>query len=83
MTAFCKYKHIFGKEGEGVHSVRVMDFAVVDVVGTIIGAVILAWVIDVNPLLMIVFAFVVGILFHRLFCVNTTLNKLIFGVVRE
>jgi hypothetical protein len=81
MTAFCKYKHIFGKEGQGIHSIRLMNFAIVDVLGTIIGAVILAWVLNVNPLIMIVFAFVMGILFHRLFCVNTTLNKTIFGVV--
>lgn len=78
---FCKYKHIFGKEKEGIHSIRLWDFAIVDVVGTLIGAVILAWILDVNLLLMIVFSFVMGILFHRLFCVNSTLNKFIFGIV--
>lgn len=83
MSAFCKYKDIFGKEKEGVHSIRLWDFAIVDVIGTLIGAVLLAWMLNVNMLLMIVFAFVMGILFHRLFCVNSTLNKFIFGIVNS
>ena len=34
----CQYKDIFGKVGEGVHSYRVLDFAIVDVIATVIGA---------------------------------------------
>ena len=35
---FCEYKDIFGKVGEGVHSYRIFNIAVVDVVSTIIMA---------------------------------------------
>ena len=35
MFYFCKYKDILGKPGEGVHSYRLFDIAVIDVVLTI------------------------------------------------
>ena len=35
MFYFCKYKDILGKPGEGVHSYRLFDIAIIDVVLTI------------------------------------------------
>ena len=35
---FCQYKDILGKVGEGPHSLRIFDIAIVDVILTIIGA---------------------------------------------
>lgn len=78
---FCKYKHIFGKEKEGIHSYRVFDIAIVDVIGTIIVALMLGMIFKWNIVLTILIAFLTGIVLHRLFCVNTTINKIIFGVV--
>jgi hypothetical protein len=39
MCIFKEYRYIFGKEGEGVHSYRLLNIAIVDVVSTIIGAI--------------------------------------------
>ena len=77
----CKYKHIFGKEQEGVHKQRFLGVALYDVIGTIVGAWLIARAFNFN--FWIVFASAVGIaiILHRLFCVNTTINKLIFGKV--
>ena len=36
MFHFCKYKDIFGKPKEGVHSYRIMNIAIVDVLATIL-----------------------------------------------
>lgn len=81
MCVFAKYKDIFGKPGTGAHSYRVLNIAVVDVVFTILGA-ILIWWFSGYPLYWVLFAlFILGIVAHRLFCVNTTINKLIFGTV--
>lgn len=80
----CKYRHVFGKEGEGVHSVRFMNIAVIDVLGTVLGGALIAWLAGWGWrgfLLVTVLLFVIAILMHRLFCVNTTVNKAIFGVV--
>lgn len=77
----CKYKHIFGKEREGVHSIRVMDVAAVDVVLTIMGAVVLARVFHWNVGWTLLGVFVLGVIMHRIFCVNTKINEMIFGIV--
>lgn len=76
---FAKYKHIFGVEKQGIHRFRLFDIAIVDVLGTIL----IAWLISHysrRPLWIVALClFVLGIILHRLFCVNTTLNKIIFG----
>lgn len=79
--SLCKYKHVFGVEAEGFHSYRILNIAIFDVIGTII----IAWLISITFNIyfgyVIVCAFVLGIIMHRVFCVNTTINKYIFGVV--
>jgi hypothetical protein len=72
---------MFGKEGEGVHSFRIFDVAVVDLVLTIIGSAALAYYIKCNYFLTFAVVFVVGVIMHRIFCVNTTVNKAIFGTI--
>ena len=80
----CQYRHIFGKEGEGAHSLRLFNVAIVDVVATLlVGALICVWVgwgIK-GFILVIIVLFLLGIIVHRIFCVNSTINKAIFGVV--
>jgi len=34
----CNYSELFGKVGEGLHSYRIFDIAIIDVIATIIGA---------------------------------------------
>jgi fatty acid desaturase len=85
MKGACRYRWALGKEGEGVHSLRLFDVAVVDVALTLAGGALVA--AGTGPLTWIRFAaaaallFALGIVLHRLFCVNTTFNKAIFGVV--
>jgi hypothetical protein len=79
----CQYKDLFGAAGEGVHSYRLFGFAIVDVVLTILGAAWIAWVTR-WPLLPTLFGlFVLGIVVHRIFCVRSTVDKLIFSHGRE
>jgi len=84
MTSFCPFKNlseIFGRPNEGVHSYRFFNLAIVDIIGTIIIAYIIALIFNWNPWITIIIAFILGIILHRLFCVNTTINKLIFGEI--
>jgi hypothetical protein len=81
MCVFAKYKDIFGKPGTGAHSYRVLNVAVVDVVLTILGAILIWWFSGYPLHWVLLSVFVLGIVAHRLFCVNTTINKLIFGTV--
>jgi uncharacterized membrane protein len=78
---FKQFSDILGKPNEGVHSYRIFNIAIVDVILTVIGAMILSYVFNINFLLILILLFLLGIVLHRLFCVNTTINKFIFGVV--
>ncbi len=84
MSSYCPFKQfseIFGRPNEGVHSYRFLNLAMVDVIGTIVIAIMIAKIFNLNIWLTVIIAFIIGIILHRLFCVNTTINKLIFGVV--
>lgn len=75
----CDYKDILGKPGTGVHALRVFDFAIVDTLLTIL----LGWVIHkstkLNLTVCIVFSFVLGIVSHRIFCVRSTSDQILFN----
>jgi len=76
---FCKYKNIFGKVGEGVHSYRLFNIAVVDVVATIVLAFIINKIFPQYKFKKVLLVlFLLGIVAHRLFCVRTTIDKLLF-----
>jgi hypothetical protein len=74
----CKYKDIFGKVGEGPHSIRLFNIAVVDVIGTIILTYFLNKYLMKNFILTFLLLIIVSILIHRLFCVKTTLTNIFF-----
>lgn len=74
----CKYKNIFGKPREGVHSYRVFDIAIFDVIGTVLIGWLIAHVWKLNVWYTVCFLFVLGIICHRLFCVRTTVDKWLF-----
>ena len=75
----CKYKNVLGEVNRGVHSYRLFNIAIVDVLLTIVGA------YGINRLFptykywkILIFLFILGIILHRLFCVKTTIDQLLF-----
>ena len=74
----CKYKDIFGKPNTGVHSYRIFNIAIVDVLLTILVAFIIALLIKKPFWIVLLILFLLGIILHHLFCVRTTIDKLIF-----
>lgn len=75
-----KMKKIFGPIGEGIHSYRVFDIAILDVLITIIWAYLLhRFLLPHIPFCQVLFGlFLLGIVLHRIFCVRTTVDKWIF-----
>ena len=81
-------KDIFGKVGEGVHSYRIMDIAIADVLMTILGAFLinLLFVNKGNLVVAPTFTFIyilaalfmLGIISHRALGVRTTVDKWLF-----
>ena len=75
--SLCKYKDLFGKPNEGLHSYRIYNLAVVDIIATFILALLIQkfLFIDTSYYVILFLTFILGIFFHWLFCVETTLFK--------
>ena len=81
MRPACEYKDIFGLPGQGVHAVRFLGIAVIDVTLTLLAAWAIAHFAGVPFWLAFASLVLLGILLHRWFCVNTALNVALFGRV--
>jgi uncharacterized membrane protein len=78
MVSLCKYKDILGIPGKGVHSIRVFDIALIDVALTLVVGFIISYTWKYNIYVVLAILFLSGIILHRLFCVRTTVDKLLF-----
>jgi len=76
--SLCKYKNALGIPKEGIHSYRLFGVAIFDVIFTVIGAFIISFLFKTNFLYTLIVLFLLGIFLHRLFCVRTTIDKLLF-----
>jgi hypothetical protein len=86
--SLCQYKNLFGEPRTGIHSLRIplIDVGFWDVFFTIL----LGLFISIFPILFFktnikntiiisqIFVFLLGIGIHRLFCVRTRVDKLLF-----
>jgi len=79
MTFLCQYRHSLGKENEGIHSYRLFDLAIVDVIMTILGALFISYIFEQNFIIVFIILMLMAILLHYIFNVNTTINKMLFG----
>lgn len=73
-----KYKDIFGAPRTGAHAKRVLDIAIVDVVLTLILALIISLVFKQNFALVSACLFGLSIIMHRLFGVRTKVDTILF-----
>lgn len=83
MESLCKYKDVLGKPNEGIHSYRFFNVAILDVLGTILIAFAISLFFEYKyafPIITFIL-FLLGIILHWLFCVNTTINKIIVSVI--
>ena len=85
--SLCKYKNALGEPNTGIHSVRIFNIAIFDVLATILVGVLLHQYIIVEWLemsssiklwMVLLVLFVLGILLHRLYCVRTTVDEMLF-----
>ena len=74
----CKYQNSLGIPNKGIHSYRLFGVAIVDVIFTIIGAIIISYFSKRSFIYTVIFLFLIGIILHRLFCVKTTIDTLLF-----
>jgi hypothetical protein len=74
----CKYKNLIGMPNEGIHSYRVLNLAIIDIIITIIFAILISYFFKISFVFTLISVFIFGIIIHRLFCVRTTIDKLLF-----
>jgi hypothetical protein len=84
-SPFCPYKFILGIPKQGVHSYRLFNLAIVDVLMTVVGAALIAYFTNNMKYFLHILGglFLSGIILHRLFCVRTTVDKLLFPNVKD
>jgi hypothetical protein len=73
----CEYSEVFGKPRTGVHSLRLFDFAVVDILLTGLLGIAIWRYFKVNLLVLILVLILLSITSHTVFCVDTKLNSII------
>jgi hypothetical protein len=74
----CKYKNILGEPGKGIHSYRLFGVAIADVTMTVIAAALVSYFLKYSFILTLITLFILGIVLHKIFCVKTTIDKLLF-----
>ena len=79
----CKYKNALGEPNKGIHSYRVAGIAIVDLGLTVLAAFAVARIFNYNLLIVLASLLLLGIFLHRIFCVRTTVDKLLFPCVRS
>ena len=81
--SLCKYKNALGEVNKGIHSYKFMGISMVDVILTIIAAFLISYFFKISFFYTSISLFVLGIVLHRLFCVRTTIDKLLFPNVTD
>jgi hypothetical protein len=80
MCIFAEYKDILGVPREGIHAMRLFDFAVMDFLMTFIGACIIAYFLKINVIIVFLYLFILGEYLHILFCVETKFLSIFFNL---
>ena len=78
MLDLCKYKDLFGIPGQGIHAFKIFGISIWDTLIVLPFAIFFAWVANWSYSYTIVGFYILGIIVHRLFCVRTTVDKLLF-----
>ena len=73
-----KYKDYLGMPSKGIHQYRFLGMAVMDIIMTIVGAIIISSLTQFKLVYVVPSLFLLGIILHRLFSVRTTVDKLLF-----
>ena len=73
--SLCQYKDALGKPNEGFHKERLLGMARNDLLGTIAISVLIGFFMNKNILLVFIVIFLLGVLLHLIFCVDTAFIK--------
>lgn len=69
--------------GKGIHSLRVFDFAIVDILGTLLAAFLIARWTGAPVWKVAVVLFIIGVIVHRALGIRTRVDKMLFPLDAE
>ena len=75
----CKYKDLFGEPREGLRKYRIFDIAILDVAVVIIIGLAISFFTKMNIWIVLGILFLAGIIAHRVFCVRTGVDQMLFS----
>jgi hypothetical protein len=73
----CKYKDVLGKAGSDEYT-RIFTVRVMDLVTLIVGSYLIAYLFNFSFWKTLLVIFISGIVVHRMFCVKSAVDKLLF-----
>ena len=74
----CKYKNLFGEPNSGIRKYRIFNIALFDTLIVVIIGIFISRFLNYPLWMVLLILFVTGIIAHRLFCVRTGVDKLLF-----
>jgi hypothetical protein len=74
----CQYKGLFGEPGTGLRKYRIFDVAIYDLTITMIIVYVLCLFTKTNYAYTLAFVLLLGVFVHRVFCVRTGVDKMLF-----
>jgi hypothetical protein len=80
MVNLCKYKDLLGKPNEGIHSYRIFNIAIADLLMTVLFALFLSYILKYSFIIILIILLLLGIILHRVFCVHTTVDDFLFSL---
>lgn len=78
MLGLCKYKDLFGKPNAGLRKYRIFNIAMLDCAVVIVIGYLISWYFKWNLWITLGGLFLLGIFAHRMFCVRTGVDQLLF-----
>jgi hypothetical protein len=75
----CQYKDLFGKPNEGIRRYRIANIAIFDTVIVIMICLMISYFSNIAFYKVFLVIFLLGIIAHRMFCVRTGIDKLLFS----
>jgi hypothetical protein len=74
----CKFKNAFGEPNTGLRKYRIFGIAIMDTTVVIVIGYLISIYMGWNLVYVLIGLFSLGIFIHRLFCVRTGIDKMLF-----
>jgi hypothetical protein len=83
MFGLCRFKDLFGKPNTGIRKYRIFNIAIMDTVIVIIFGILISEATKISLGWTLGGLFILGIIVHRMFCVRTGVDRMLFPNAKD